>query len=154
MTKTQPQPEYIQDLIGQAYAATPAAEPARLRQIERTIQAQLVTTTCQTPRRSTAWWVIGLSLIATGAAAWWSLQQLIPDELPIETEEFILQDMADPTPVTEGQTDTIVVKIPAEAQDTEASLEPTEAETVAKTPTDDQPTHPKRTNVIFQREVF
>lgn len=92
----------MQELIFEAYETTPSADPARLAAIEYRLPARQQQKVTSTPKR-TPWWVIGLTLMAGTAAAWWAIENMstpVSDQL---TDEIIMSPAPLKHPAVSGQ---------------------------------------------------
>lgn len=149
-THREPTPEQLQGMIYQVYEKTPHADTRRLEAIEHRVRPSR-TITCK-PRSRTPWWMAGLVLVASGAAAWWVIHSNTKQE-SIVPEEAMSRSL----PAQQPQAiDAIQLHqaAPSETQETATVEAAVNDQKLSQSPADKGESTPKSPRIIFQRETF
>jgi len=151
-TRAKPTPEHLQDMISGTYAEIPHADAHRLEAIGQRVRP-LKAIEC--PRRSQAsWWTIGLVLVASGAAAWWTIhnnmeREAIPSQEPSARSSSTLPKQSFDAVKTPQS---LISEIPEDdvlEQGGKNGEQPLSQSSEAK-----EQKNTKNSSVIFQREIF
>lgn len=149
-TRNKPTPEQIQGMIFQAYEQVPHADARRLAAIEARVRPSKAIS-CQ--RRTQApWWMIGLVLVASGAAAWWATHNEAEQKSIGQTEALTKSLPA----VSPQAVDAISLhqSLPSDAHENAVSESADSDHHLSQSTTDKAESVPKSPRIIFQREVF
>lgn len=149
--RNKPTPEQLQGMIYQAYEEIPHADAHRLEAIGARVRPSKAIS-CRR-RSQTPWWMIGLVLMASGAAAWWGMHSNTEQDSIDNQTESLISDL----PAASPQAFDVIPlhqSLPAEAHENESGRPSDSDQKLSQSNADKEGSAPKNSNIIFQRETF